>query len=402
MGLESYYLSIWQHGLQTARDLMTAVEPGLIGAIVFARQDITPEFLAGAFSDWELPAPWWRSILIGLGPVLVESGAGFRVRHNDVRVFLVGRFGGYSESERRRIASNLVDYYLSGQADRLAVHRSLFSLLELAGRRVEAARHFTTEWVYEAAGLGMDLEQMTQEFSTALHGLAGLREWPGVARLACAAQTLDRLREAHESGTGLPGVPQELPPFLPSEASVRPVSTWTVQDLSQLLADANRLAKAGLLPRARALLDRWLAGLNICYLVRTVKGALAQYDVSEPYLATGLDKLFVELGHLIGDLGWAFSCGTPSKRAERQAAFAVERGYLLAICAREDIHTLRDCFATYVPCYVETYELAVEKFAEQKRWHFVRPLLGKLASNLANLSESFCGKAVWWALCSGV
>jgi hypothetical protein len=123
--------------------------------------------------------------------------------------------------------------------------------------------------------------------------------------------------------------------------------------------------------------------------------------VSEPYLEAGLDKVFVELGHLISDLSWTFSGGAPSNRAEHQAAFAVERGYLLAVCSRQDINTLSDCFDTYVPRYLKTYELAVENFAEQKRWDLVRPLLGELAGNLANLSESFCGKATWWALRSG-
>jgi hypothetical protein len=401
-GLETYYRSIWQHALQTAGDLARYVEPNLLGALSFARQGVTPELLAAAFPKWERPAPWWRYLLVTLGPMLVESDDGFRVRYNDVRVFLSARFSAYQVGERRMVASELVDYYRSPQADRRAAHRALFPLLNLAGRTAEAPREFSVEWVFEAAAFGIDIEQLIEEFNMALCSLSELREWPAVLNVACAGQTLERLQEIHESGERADGedIVAAIPPFLPSEASVRPRTEWRLEDLSGLIADATRLAKAGMAPRAKALLNRWLYDMNICSLARTFKGAVvpAQLPGSHERLQTGVDRLLTELGHLAANLEWTFLLGEPGGHAEHQAGLAFDQGFVLTVCSKANTSTLNECFAAYMPHYLRTYELAVEQFARQKRWEIVRSALGKLVNRVPKLSAPFRGEAAWWAL----
>jgi hypothetical protein len=353
-GLEAYYRSIWQHALQTVGDLARAVEPSLLGALSFAQQGLTPRQLAAAFSKWERPVPWWRHLLVSLGPMLTESDDGFRVRHNDVRVFLSARFSAYPVSERRMVASELVDYYRSPQADRRAAHRALFPLLNLAARAAEAAREFSVEWVFEAAAFGIDIEQLIEEFTAALCSLSQLRDWPAVLNVACAGQTLERLVEINESGESVDGeeIVEAMPPFLPSE------------------------------------------------LVRTFKGAVvaARLPGSRERLEIGVDRLLTELGRLACSVAWTFSLGEPNSPAERQAGLAFDQGFVLSICSNANAKTLVECFATYAPHYLRTYELAVERFAQQKRWEIVRSALGQLADKLPKLSAPFRGEAAWWAL----
>ena len=81
--------------------------------------------------------------------------------------------------------------------------------------------------------------------------------------VACAAQTLERLIDAREYADYPAHDRDELPPFLPSEARVRPVSQWSLQHLRSLVHDAERLVEANERQRALALLRLWLEGLDI-------------------------------------------------------------------------------------------------------------------------------------------
>ena len=118
-GLHEYYSSIWAHMLRVAGDLANGIDPCLVAAISLAHRGVTGDFLSRSFNEWNRPAAWWRNALESLGPLLMQGMDGFRVRHNDVRVFLAQRFAGYAVGVRQRVIGQLADSYLSATADRL-------------------------------------------------------------------------------------------------------------------------------------------------------------------------------------------------------------------------------------------------------------------------------------------
>lgn len=197
-GLNAYYHSIWQHMLSAAGDLASGVDACLVGALSLARTGLSPSLLADAFREWEQPAAWWRTLLENLGPLLLAGDDGFRVRHNDVRVFLTTRFTQLLPERRQHVVSQLADYYGSPASDRLTAHVQLFDLLAFAGRSAESARIFSVDWVIEAAAVGIETEKLYKECMMAVRGLPVLKDWTLVGAVACASATVARLGYARE------------------------------------------------------------------------------------------------------------------------------------------------------------------------------------------------------------
>ena len=175
-GVMAYYDAIWQHALGATQDLSCC----LAGAIALARRPLRAEMLEKAFSDWGKPKATWQSILEDLGPLLGQSSHGFQIRHNDVRVFLVSKFRAFGKDKTKAVLSQLATYLRSSDADRLAAHLQLFSLLELAGRESERAEVYDVDWVLEGTVLGMGYAQLTSEGQDAAASLSLARNWSHV------------------------------------------------------------------------------------------------------------------------------------------------------------------------------------------------------------------------------
>jgi hypothetical protein len=404
-GLEAYYAAIWEYALATGSASAKELESSLVGALCLARGGLTPGLLSHAFSTWGVSAASWRRLLESLGPLLVEAQDGFRVRHNDVRLFLAARFACRSAAERQHVASALVDYYLSPAPLEMAVHAALFPLLPLAGRAPEATRVFTVNWVCEAAALGIGTAELIEEYRAALHALPTWHRWDSALTLACAGQTLERLVEQREERRNIDAhfTTIDIPPFLPCEASVKPRNRWTVSTFTSLIDDAERLLAAAMDARARGLLDRWLGGMSVVDVVRTVKDSVVKenWGAQAETLQNGVDALFVRLGRLLPPLGWEFALGNAKTRPEHYAAVSFERGYVEKCCSDMQAQTLGECFAERFPYYLASLQLAVERFAHLERWALVKEVLGELSNSVEELPANFVAEATWWSLISG-
>ncbi len=405
-GLAEYYQSIWKHTLVSAGDFARDVDCCLVGAISLARRGVSHEFLATTFHEWNLPAAWWQVRLESLGPLLTEGADGFRVRHNDVRIFLSGRFAAFPPTRRQRVISQLVDYYLKPDADRTTAHIQLFDLLKLAQRQTEASRIFTVDWVREAAAVGIDYHQLRAESELAIRGLSQLRDWKLVVSVACAYQTLERFNDVLEEGTSdLPAIESPLPPFLPSEAMTRPTSQWSIEDFCILMSDAIELVRANEKQRAIGLLERWLSGLSLSELVSMLPREpnnirrLPQFDPDQ--LDHGLRFAFERLGWLCKKLNRSISIGQLDSTYLEQAEFAFEKGYVESAVEDTSLTSLDELFAVHKPRFVAHWESAISQLATQNRWPLVREMLADVADIRSELSIVFQASSTWWALKSG-
>lgn len=402
-GLSEYYQSIWKHTLVSAGDFASDVDCCLVGAISLARQGVSPEFLAATFQEWNLPAAWWRIRLESLGPLLTEGTDGFRVRHNDVRIFLSGRFAGFPPPRRQKVISQLVDYYLKPDSDRTAAHIQLFDLLKLAERQVEASRIFTVDWVREAAAVGIDYRQLRAESELAIRGLSQLRDWRLVVGVACASQTLERFNEVLEEGASdLPTIDSPLPPFLPSEAMPRPTSQWSIEDFSILMSDSMELVQANEEQRAIGLLQRWLSGLSLSQIMEMLPRESNDFQrlpqIDPDKLDHGLKFAFERLGWLCGKLKRAVSVGQADSTHLEQAEFLFEKGYVEAAVEDTSVTSLDELFAVHEPRFIASWESAISELAGKARWPLVREMLNVVADIRSQLSSAFQANATWWAL----
>ena len=404
-GLSNYYDSIWKHALRDAGELSCS----LSGVISLARTPVSPNQLSHIFSAWEKPAPWWNQVLIDLGPLLTRQGDRFLIRHNDVRVFLASKFKSFTEEDRQSIASQLVDYFSSKQSDRLTAHLQLFPLLSLASRSVEAACLFDVDWVLEGAALGLEVSVLHREGALAVSVLSIAKNWSNVVSVSCALDTLDRVSEFTEHHMKIEPWQKGLPPFLPSEASIRPFAHWTKNDFHQLVWDAHELVEGGDDERARGLLSRWLGDLGIEQIVKCIPDVSSDMaprirPEEEPRLDDQVRSDFEVLGALSAKLRWHF-WGELSKQSppiETDAFYGFEKGFVDQVTTAPDVGSKDELFAQHDVRFFANQELAVRNLAKAASWNLVAELLDSMEDRRESYSEPFQLEATWYALRSGV
>lgn len=402
VGLSAYYDSIWNHALRNASKLSCS----LACAVSLARKPVKPEQLARAFVDWEKPRAWWHEVLAELGPILVASDDGFQIRHNDVRVYLAAKFRAHSDRRKQSAVSHLASYFRTADCDRLSAHLQLFDSLALANREPEIPEVFDVDWVMEGSVLGIEFAQLRDEGEQATANLSNAANWSNVVSVACALQTLNRLSEDTDVYPELETQVTELPPFLPSEAGVRPFSQWSREDFHQLVWDAHELVEGAEKDRAVGLLNRWLGGLTLNQIVQSLPEIGTRMGVSKDDAPPRLDDMaqsdFENLGLLSGNLGWPMECngeGKPS-RLETNARFAFEKGFVNAVTDEPRADSLEHMFAIHRPVFMNNLELAVRNLANSQAWQLVAQLLAQVERE--KLSKAFLAESTWFALRSGV
>lgn len=405
-GVAAYYSAIWRHTLHSAGELAEHVGDCLVASLSLARTGVTAEFFARVFHDWSKPAAWWEQLLESLGPLLTLGPDGYRLRHNDIRVFLAGRYATISDARRRRVTSQLARHYQQPDSDRLAAHLQLFDVLKLAGESAEFARSFTVDWVVESGALDIESNHLLDECQKAVQGLAELRNWSLVVPVACAVQTLERLIEARDhTDYATTTIAQELPPFLPAEAAVRPWSQWTIADLRSLARDTAVLLEAGDNLRALALLQRWLQGLDLGRIVEQVPGLVSEFGPRNEDGTRELDQdaasVFERLGRVCRRVGWMLPLGDSTSELYNAARYFFDKGAASVIVQSSTATTLAELFAHYRPVYLTSWEAVLRELVTAERWQLVHDVLEHLATSYDKLNTGLCAEAVRWALQSG-
>lgn len=403
-GLSKYYDSIWRHALSNANQLSCS----LAGIISLARTPITAEQLSAVFFAWEKSTPWWNQVLLELGPLLTRQGDGFLIRHNDVRVFLASKFSGFNKEEQRAVASQLVNHFADMASNRLAAHLQLFPLLRLADRAVEAASLFNVDWVLEGTTLGLEVNHLLHEGETAVAELSNAKQWSNVVSVSCALETLDRVSEFVEHYVDIEPWQTDLPPFLPAEASVRPIAQWAKDDFHQLVWDAHELVEGGDCNRARGLLSRWLNDFGIDQIVKHIPDLSSDmfgrvHSKDDPRLDEVVRRDFEVLGSLSAKLAWPFwgQLSRESPQIETDAFYAFEKGFVAEITTSPCVDSVDELLSQHGLLFFANYELAIRNLAKVDAWKLVAELLVAIEDQRKSLSEDFLLEASWYALNAG-
>ena len=407
-GVTSYYNNIWRHCL---RDHPQAAELFLAGALTLARERITGALVASAFRDFGWTDLKWNLLLAELAPLLVQEPSGYRVRHNDLRVFLQRRVASFPAAQRRIVASGLADHYLKSLSSRQVAHGTLPFLLREAGREKEWPIFFTVDWVMEAAALGIDYKEIEPQCVEAIRTAASSRDWELMDEVACASETLQRWQERCEGSDALEKS-RELaaPAFLRTEVFVRPFKEWDAADLRRLSQDAEELLRAEEIGRTQALLQRWLGGLDVTTI------ATEANELQDEWPQTGIDSESIgrtasaaleALGGVCRRAGVVLPPGNVQGGKAGQAAHAFEKGWVTASCEYygETASSVRALLLGQRLHFLSTIIQVVHALADLRSWRLVKDLLIFHSTNreaLIKFRPSFGAHAAWWALISGV
>ncbi len=398
-GVHAYYMTIWKAAIP---DSYSGAAVYLATVFCFLRERITGVIMHKAFPAWEKAAPEWDAVLRSLEPLVVRDDNGYRVRHNDIRVFW--------ERELRsdvvafqQVTSLLADYYLGPEADPFFRQESVFTLLRLAGRDQDTARIFNPAWVLDAAAFGRELPIIYQEAEDAFRALPDVKDWGIALSVACGGLTLTKLSDCLDTFqdiqdiTDTPQVP--VPQCLTTERFVRPFNCWDENTMREVLSHARMLSQRSELSRARGLIEHWFAGVSPAQVVACVSGIKNKWaHQEEPELAHGVDSLFKNWGAIVFKVGITTDRGNPSESLEKEATCLFEKGWVTECIALSAPDSVYPALNSFQPLYLNTYEVAVEETSKKCMWEVVEKLLKEMSEQRSCFQPEFRVKAIYWAL----
>ena len=302
-GVEGYYKAIWS---AATRSFLGASALRLAACLTLARSRATPEMLRAVADPGGTIPENWTDVLRKLRPLVVEEPQGFRVFHNDFRVFLHGLLHGDPDTYRES-ASLLGDFLRDGD-DPLARHAAVQSLYGIAERHRDQASVFGPHWVLEGHAVGRRLDILTEQAVTAAEALAVIDpDWPLAHQVAAGLRTLEQLRASLQWRDGREDVaPTPSGAISPRgvERAVPAKSAWTHDRVVAAVEDLLELCDLGETERARAAFERWFGGLSPKEVADSVRLGAGTHehqrkDATRTLLA-GLGRASAATGNLLG------------------------------------------------------------------------------------------------------
>ncbi|MCC7061845.1 MAG: AAA family ATPase [Planctomycetes bacterium] len=318
-GVEAYYNHIWNAATRYIAPTATPARLAACLCLLPVRADgLAVRAALGSAVPLSVDL---NDILRDLRPLVVEENGGFRVFHNDVRVFLQ-RLLQADAGIYRECASRLADFLLQSR-DRHALHAAAQNLLGISGRVKDQAALFTPYYVLEGHVLGQSLDELSAQGVTASEAICATSEdWDLVHQVGTALQTLSQLRtslELRQTPPALKNVPGPLATVSAERCVVRQEG-WTEAVLHVAFDDIASLAAFGEHARAKATWERWFAGAHIKDLVNAVLGHGTAPD--SPGTSDSINRLLTKAGLVSGRLGVYLTRYPPDAGGQGEADFA--------------------------------------------------------------------------------
>jgi len=401
-GLLEYYDSIWSHATGRSQGRPDIALP-LASFFFVARERITAKMFAQAFSGVGCSEIAWQQSLDTLEPLIIAEPGGYRVRHNDVRVFLHSVLEAASPPVRRSVVGMLFDYYRSPMSNRLAAHRGLLHLARESGRLLEWPKVFSLHWVFEAASLGITYQEMQDQCIVALEQAAFAKDWQLMLEVTCAAETLEAWEDRCMGGWFDSKKPPAEPeaPFLYSEGTVTPIEHWTMHELQSVLDDADALIQEGQMPRAHDLLARWFGGMTLSALF--IELAKMRDDTPAPLAGRNQRSgLAARFGRTFRSAMLVPPRGDEPSENSKELSYQFELGWIDASTLGGKEKTIAGAYAGMPPRYYGCIGKAIIGFADAGAWHLVREAFKTAPRNRSHFAGSFKVRAAWLSLRAGL
>lgn len=419
-GLSMYYSEIWSSAVRILGKNLKYdfLQFYLAGVISLTSERLTGKMLCKIFEKINLPEIVWTEALRSLKPLLVEEVNGFRVMHNDVRIYITNVI--CNDSLRfQEVASLLADYYWTSSGSPLIKHSSLFRFLEIGGRNSDCAYVFTPEYVIESRALKRPWNELFSNFKTALCNVVNTEDWNCLHMLACAATTI-RQFIAFAGGGYIEEIDKEIPPVLPSEKKVSPLISWNRECIKNVLDDVLCLIRANEVNRAKGIVERWFKGLNLVNIIEYFQEQIKREKYSFSLLGEDLpfklddnkeeklfptyeDDIYYKFGQISQfiDIRWMLGDQEILSDEVRNDIANFTAGYLMeAIQLGGRLRWVRSLKKSKI-WHPADIEYCVKILAEQKRWYEIGFILRLLGGERQRFNLRFQIEVAVWALIIG-
>lgn len=402
-GLQAYYDSIWTSSTQRLAAPGALVAFRLAAALSMLDSRVSGELLDEIYRTPSLGVAEWNDSLVALRPLVVQDPNGFRVTHNDVRVFLTSFLRG-DPARSQAAASSLADYLLSENAPVASRYRSLVPALRLAQRGSEIAPSFSVEYVVKAWRAGGSLDVLCGQGLDALDAIHAdeCQHLHGVVVSLATLRQLDRCCDFYQYPSGEREGGWSGPALaLRFECQTLAPEAWDAGVIIGVLDDVLRLTASDEEDRARGMMQRWFHSMSPTDVAAALRNG-SDVEFAGPRDDAAADEALDRLGRVAFRLEASFEDAAIGSSDEAQRDWALfYDGFTEEAAHHADWRVWARALQQVRIYHPSSLENTTRRFASDARWREVALALRKLRRNRADRSAAFQCEAAAWSLLIG-
>lgn len=235
-------------------------------------------------------------LLNKLSPMIVEDEIGYRVSHNDVKVFLTKLVSNEGKEIYPTIASKLIDHYLSEERFVRQRHDELMKLLTKSNNTKRILEILSPRFVVEAFIARSKESTLIEHLKLGLDEAIKKQSIDDLHNLSCCMKSLIQLNNSNietNSSWTLHNIEQS---HL-FELKVTPPIEWNFDLLEEVVEVALDFLNAGYKYRAENLLNRWFSNTAFSDIVDKLP-IESQEDIKKGFQTERFNILFKNFGRL--------------------------------------------------------------------------------------------------------
>lgn len=263
-GLNIYYDKIWANSSITLKDNL----PSLLQKIasVFS---LTAGRLNAKHINYLIPeygADDWSILLSKMSPLIVYDG-GFRVLHNDVKVYFTKIIKSADDSIYKEISLKLFQLYLNEKNFEKQLHNEAIKLLTKADQTHKILEILNPKFILEAYIYNCSLDEVEKQIRLALDEAIKAKSVDRLHDITCCIKSLSQLNNEIE-GTDILWNDFDISQKFTNELRVVKKELWNLRIIDEVLIQTLNLLRSSKLNRARGLVQRWFQNLRYSELIQ--------------------------------------------------------------------------------------------------------------------------------------
>ena len=374
--LGAYYDSIWSKLVASLGEHSLTKQVRIATALCLLSQKILPESFESAYSDLSLRTAHWKEYLLTLYPLVVRDTGGFRVLHNDVRIYLNSKLSGQKDLLRDS-AKKLLSFVKTSDDFALSRHADLQNLLKAAGVGEHIVDIATPKYVAEGWEIGRSHAETATILQIALDHAVDTNDWASIHKVVIALTSLSQLVRVTQT-SDFNSYRFEHSAETPSETIVLSVEKyvlnpqdWSIEIMSEVLSAVELLWSRNLSPRAKALFVRWFGGFDLASLPKVLtKEELFEHGNS---YSNKFRDLLVNIGYWSSILhSRCFTLTGPEDDENTQWIFAAMVGGRCKGAAKQSALRWTRQIGKARYWFQDVFEDILDDLNERKQWTHIR------------------------------
>lgn len=298
-GLNIYYNNIW-----TSSTLHIKINSFTLSKKIACIFSLTAARLNGSHFSKIIPdynEEDWSFLLSKLSPLIIKEEDGYRVLHNDAKVFFTKIIHSLEETIYADTSFKILELYLGDKNFNVQLHNEVVHLLNKAKRTDKILDIISPRFIIEAYVYKCSISGVEEQIKLALNEAVKERNISKLHNVTCCIKSFNQLQNELQSTDERWDFFDASKKFT-NELRVIRKELWNLRTVEGVLDEALYLFRVKEFERSKSLLERWFKDLKFSELIQLlpeVEVYNKQPDIDYENLNKELESFFHKYGQII-------------------------------------------------------------------------------------------------------